>query len=65
VEEYIRFPFQDIAENCRSEACGWQIFSTGLAQVGRTDDAQKSLEGAMNVARELKNQATIAEIQGT
>jgi len=35
-----------------------------LAQVGRSDDAQKSLDEAMNVARELKNQATTAEIQG-
>ncbi|MGA2457144.1 MAG: tetratricopeptide repeat protein [Terriglobales bacterium] len=39
-------------------------FGNALAQVGRSDDAQKSLDEAMNVARELKNQATTAEIQG-
>jgi len=37
---------------------------SALAQVGRGDEAQKSLEEAMNVARELKNQAKIAEILG-
>ena len=39
-------------------------YGNALAQVGRTDDAQKSLDEAMNVARELKNQATTAEIHG-
>jgi serine/threonine protein kinase/lipopolysaccharide biosynthesis regulator YciM len=39
-------------------------YGNALAQVGRNDDAQKSLDEAMNVARELKNQATRAEIQG-
>jgi len=39
-------------------------YGNAMAQVGRTDDAQKSLDEAMNVARELKNQATTAEIQG-
>jgi tetratricopeptide (TPR) repeat protein len=39
-------------------------YGNALAQVGRSDDAQKSLDEAMNVARELKNQATTAEIQG-
>jgi tetratricopeptide (TPR) repeat protein len=45
-----------------AEILGWN--GNALAQVGRSDDAQKSLEEAMNVARELKNQATSAEIQG-
>ena len=40
------------------------LYGNALAQVGRSDDAQKSLDEAMNVARELKNQATTAEIQG-
>ena len=39
-------------------------YGNALAEVGRSDDAQKSLDEAMNVARELKNQATIAEIRG-
>ncbi len=39
-------------------------YSNALAQVGRSDDAQKSLEEAMIAAREVKNQATVAEIQG-
>ena len=38
-------------------------YGKALAQVGRSDDAQKSLEEAMNVARELKNQSAIAEVQ--
>jgi len=37
---------------------------SALAQVGRSDDAEKSLEEAMNVAGELKNQAKTAEILG-
>jgi eukaryotic-like serine/threonine-protein kinase len=40
------------------------LYGNALAQAGRSDDAQKSLDEAMNVARELKNQATTAEIQG-
>jgi tetratricopeptide (TPR) repeat protein/predicted Ser/Thr protein kinase len=39
-------------------------YGNALAQVGRNDDAQKSLEEAMNVAHELKNDATTAEIEG-
>jgi eukaryotic-like serine/threonine-protein kinase len=39
-------------------------YGNALAQVGRNDDAQKALEEAMNVAHELKNQTTTAEIQG-
>jgi len=39
-------------------------YGNALAQVGRSDDAQKSLDEAMSVAREVKNQATTAEIQG-
>jgi eukaryotic-like serine/threonine-protein kinase len=39
-------------------------YGNALAQVGRSDDAQKSLEEAMNVAREVKTPAPIAEIQG-
>jgi eukaryotic-like serine/threonine-protein kinase len=37
---------------------------SALAQVGRGDDAEKSLEEAMTVAHELKNQAKTAEILG-
>jgi tetratricopeptide (TPR) repeat protein len=33
-----------------------------LAQVGRSEDAQRSLDEALTVARELKNQAKIAEL---
>ncbi|HZW92193.1 MAG TPA: tetratricopeptide repeat protein [Candidatus Eremiobacteraceae bacterium] len=39
-------------------------YGNALAQIGRSDDAQKSLEEAMNVAREVKTPATTAEIQG-
>ena len=39
-------------------------YGNALAQVGRSDDAQKTLEEAMNAAREAKNQVTAAEIQG-
>jgi eukaryotic-like serine/threonine-protein kinase len=39
-------------------------YGNALAQVGRSDDAQKSLEEAMNVAREVKTPAPIAQIQG-
>ena len=39
------------------------LYGNALAQVGRSDEAQKSLEEAMNVARELKDQATVAETQ--
>ena len=40
------------------------LYGSALAQIGRSDDAQKSLEEALKVARELKNKATAAEIQG-
>lgn len=40
------------------------LYGNALAQMGRSEDAQKSLEEAMTVAREVKNQATAAEIQG-
>lgn len=40
------------------------LYGNALAQIGRADDAQKSLAEAINVARELKNQPTTAEIQG-
>jgi len=40
---------------------GW--YGNALAQLGRSDDAQKSLEEAMNVARELKNLAPTPEIR--
>ena len=39
------------------------LYGNALAQVGRTEDAQKSLEEAMNVARELKSESSIADIQ--
>ena len=39
-------------------------YGNALAQVGRSDDAQKILEEAMNVAHELKSPAVAAEIQG-
>jgi eukaryotic-like serine/threonine-protein kinase len=56
--------FQELQERgyWLAEILGY--YGNALAQVGRHDDAQKSLEEAMNVAHELKNQATAAEIQG-
>ena len=38
-------------------------YGKALAGVGRNDDAQKSLDEALGVARELKNQAKVAELQ--
>jgi eukaryotic-like serine/threonine-protein kinase len=40
------------------------LYGNALAQVGRADEAQKTLEEAMNVAHELKDQVTTAEVQG-
>jgi tetratricopeptide (TPR) repeat protein len=37
-------------------------YGHALAEVGRNDDAQKSLDEAMSVAREQKNEAKIAEL---
>jgi eukaryotic-like serine/threonine-protein kinase len=56
--------FQELQERgyWLAEILGY--YGNALAQVGRNDDAQKSLEEAMNVAHELKNEATAAEIQG-
>jgi serine/threonine protein kinase/tetratricopeptide (TPR) repeat protein len=39
-------------------------YGNALAQVGRNEEAQKSLDEAMSVAHELKNQAIEAEIEG-
>jgi serine/threonine protein kinase/Tfp pilus assembly protein PilF len=39
-------------------------YGNALAQVGRSDDAQKSLEEALTVARGLKNQAQVATLLG-
>jgi eukaryotic-like serine/threonine-protein kinase len=39
-------------------------YGNALAQLGRSEDAQKTLEEAINVAHELKNDATTAEIEG-
>jgi eukaryotic-like serine/threonine-protein kinase len=39
-------------------------YGNALAQLGRNEDAQKALDEAMNVAHELKNEATITEIEG-
>ncbi len=39
-------------------------YGHALAEVGRSDDAQKSLEEAMSVAREQKNEGQIAEVLG-
>jgi serine/threonine protein kinase/tetratricopeptide (TPR) repeat protein len=39
-------------------------YGNALAQVGRSDDAQKSLEEALGVARGLKNQAQVAALLG-
>ena len=56
--------FRDLQERgyWLAEILGYN--GNALAQVGRSDDAQKSLEEAMNAAREAKNQVTAAEIQG-
>ena len=39
-------------------------YGNALAQVGQNEEAQKSLDEAMNLAQELKNQAIIAQVQG-
>jgi len=39
-------------------------YGNALAQVGRSDDAQKSLDEALTVARGLKNQAQVAALLG-
>jgi tetratricopeptide (TPR) repeat protein/predicted Ser/Thr protein kinase len=39
-------------------------YGNALAQVGRSDDAQKSLEEALTVAAGLKNQAQVAAVLG-
>ena len=39
-------------------------YGNALAQVGRSDDAQKGLEEALTVARDLKNQAKVADLLG-
>ena len=39
------------------------FYGQALSQVGRFDDAQKALDEALAAARELKNQAKIAELQ--
>jgi eukaryotic-like serine/threonine-protein kinase len=39
-------------------------YGNALAQVGRSDEAQKSLDEALQVAEELKNQAQIATVLG-
>jgi serine/threonine protein kinase/tetratricopeptide (TPR) repeat protein len=56
--------FRELQERSSSlpETLGY--YGNALAQVGRSDDAQKSLEDAMNVAREVKTPAITAEIQG-
>jgi tetratricopeptide (TPR) repeat protein len=38
-------------------------YGLSLAQVGRSDEAKQSLEQAMSLATELKNQALIAQVQ--
>ena len=38
-------------------------YGLSLAQVGRSDEAKQSLERAMSLATELKNQALIAQVQ--
>jgi len=56
--------FRDLQERgyWLAEILGY--YGNALAQVGRNEDAQKSLEEAMNLAQELKNQALTAQIQG-
>jgi eukaryotic-like serine/threonine-protein kinase len=63
-EEEALKTFQELQERgyWLAEILGY--YGNALAQAGRNDDAQKSLDEAMNVAHELKNQATTAEIQG-
>jgi len=40
------------------------LYGNALAQQGRNEEAQKSLNEAMDAAQEVKNQETTAEIQG-
>ena len=40
------------------------VYGGGLAQVARFDDAQKALDESLSVARELKNDASVATAQG-
>jgi eukaryotic-like serine/threonine-protein kinase len=56
--------FRELQERSPSlpEILGYD--GNALAEVGRSDEAQKTLEEAMNVARELKTPASTAEIQG-
>lgn len=56
--------FRDLQERgyWLAEILGY--YGDALAQVGRNEDAQKSLEEAMHSAQELKNQAITAQIQG-
>ena len=56
--------FRELQERSYWLASILGYYGNALAQIGRSDDAEKSLDEAMNVARELKNQATTAEIQG-
>ena len=44
-----------------SEILGF--YGKALAEVGRNDDAQKSLDGALQVARQIKSEPKIAELQ--
>ena len=39
-------------------------YGGGFAQAGRFDDAQKTLDESLSVARELKNDASVAAAQG-
>jgi len=44
-----------------SEILGF--YGKALAEIGRNDDAQKSLDEALQIARQIKSQAKIAELQ--
>jgi len=44
-----------------SEILGF--YGKALAEIGRNDDAQKNLDEALQIAREIKSQAKIAELQ--
>ncbi len=46
----------------RIAACGWQPFyGQALSQIGSYDEAQKNLQEALSLSRELKNQSLTAQ----
>lgn len=56
--------FRETKENGFWLAAILRDYGNALAQVGRSDDAQKSLDEALTVARGIKNQAQVAAVLG-